>query len=126
MNVFLQVIKEIGGLPAGALIAIIFLSPWGFLYFFFKSLEKQHSDSDKILQIISDSNKTIHQEFKETAKLFEDVTKHYEINLELLKDFKELSDDYKNICALNMQNYTRLEDLIKTGSFCPYGKGVKG
>ncbi len=116
LNAVVAILGAVKTMPLGTLAIILAFGPDILLIIFF------WMQTRKLEQIV-----------RENEKRFESVVKMYESNVELVKDYQQmtreqqrLAGDLAGIITLNTQAQTHLIDAIKNNTFCPRVRELSG
>jgi|Deesub1362A_J573_1020465.scaffolds.fasta_scaffold01454_4 hypothetical protein len=71
---------------------------------------------EKMLQRYRDDMQTI---LRTHEQRMSEMRQMYENNVELVKDYRRLAMDQREVITLNTQTFTRLTDAIEKNQFCP-------
>lgn len=64
-------------------------------------------------------NKNIRKVLETYQSDMAEARRMYENNVELVKDFRDIATDLKDVVIVNAQAFQRLDDSIKQNQFCP-------
>ena len=105
LTALVTLIKGIGVLPLGGITCLCILGPWVVQAISINGLRKDQQKRDD-----------------EAMKRFEEVTRMYENNVDLVKGYQDLAGDLAGIIHLNTQTQTQLFESIRNNLYCPLNK----
>lgn len=114
---FLELAKSLG-LPG-----VVLLLFWLSLKCIWKMMSQRQSETQNIIEAHRSETQEILQSYNKTLIQYQqdmqEARRMYENNVELVKDYRSVAGDLKDVVIMNTQVLTRACDAIETNQFCP-------
>jgi len=132
------IIKTMGSMPFGLVLAVVVIGPWVCLFVAMgvsgrrtdKSIAAQNRRIDKNAQ---EFREYFDLQVKSQEKRFEEVVRMYENNADLVRDYADtctrmerLYGETISVISLNTQAQSNLLNAVKNNQFCPIVRGKAG
>lgn len=115
-----KILEALGSWPLGAILAAAVGGPWAIMVFVSRSQDKRIEAMKDLFQSAgAEHSRRFDEVVASQEKRFAAVTRMYENNIELVRGFERMAQEYRETVVLNTATMQEVRDISMSNLFCP-------